>query len=739
MPRLYWLFCLLLSHFTPERVCAQSREENQATYQLRIERARGTIRIDGVLDEGDWEQADVADNFWLKWPRYGEPAPTRTSVRLTYDGQFLYVGAVCYDSTPQFIIQNLKRDAGYWESDGLAVILDPANRASNGYFFGLNAAGAQTEGLVTTDSNNDDFTWDNRWYGAVHVYADRWTAEYAIPFQILRFSSSVTTWGINFIRNDASNGQWNTWTKVPMQMEGTDLGFTGALLWDKAPAAANANYNFSPFVTGGLAQESVGDNRIAKQADAGLDAKIGIGSALNVDLTINPDFSQIEIDEQVINLTRFNVQLPEKRTFFLENADLFGNFGIPPIRPFFSRRIGLDGQGQPIPILAGLRLTGNINPTTRIGILSMQTAARDGLPSHNYSALTFNKRLLSRSGVSGYFHNRQGFDGADLLGGNYGRNFGLELGHTTDDGKWSLWSALHGASRPGVKKHRFWGFQYNAKKFDILLDFLSMGANYIPEMGFEARIENFDIVRDTVIRLGYNFIFSEANYRFLPKDNKGGRLNLSELSATNFSVINPDGTLNEQFNELKLRLFFRNTSFLRFSLSNTLARVPVAFRFGSGSLTDCPALNAGQYQFGTFGIGADSDRRKALSLETDFSAGTFYRGTQYSAMVGMRLRLQPWGNLGLGFQYNLLDLPQPYCDLSLFNITPRIEIFFNRNFNWTTFIQYNTQADNFNINSRIQWRFRPMSDLFLVYTDNYAVRIWGSKNRSMVLKVNYWL
>jgi hypothetical protein len=167
--------------------------------------------------------------------------------------------------------------------------------------------------------------------------------------------------------------------------------------------------------------------------------------------------------------------------------------------------------------------------------------------------------------------------------------------------------------------------------------------------------------------------------------------------------------------------------------------VPVSFKFDDSELEKCPALPAGHYAYSTMGLNWSTDNRKQLLLETNLIAGGFYNGSQVSASVGLRYRAQPWGNFALRFQYNLLDFPDPFCDLEFFNITPRIEIFFNRNLNWTTFVQYNTQADNFNINSRLQWRYRPMSDLFVVFTDNYAVKIWGAKNRALVIKWNYWL
>lgn len=732
------LFLLLVCRL----VNAQSRIENQAQFQVHIERAKEKISVDGKLEELSWQHAEVATDFWDKWPVSGRKAKTRTEIRLSYDDQFLYIGAVCFDSTPNYIVQNLKRDVGYWDSDGIAVVFDPANRATNGYFFGLTPAGAQTEGLVSNDPQNDDFTWDNRWYGEVSHQANGWTAEFAIPFQIIRFDAAKQEWGINFIRNDASNGIWHTWTRMPLQIEGTDLGFLGKLFWDAPPPKAKGNYNVSPFGTAALSRDFEAGEAYKAKPNAGLDAKIGIGSSLNLDVTVNPDFSQIEIDEQVVNLTRFDVQLPEKRTFFLENADIFSNFGIPPIRPFFSRKIGLDEAGRQIPIIAGLRLTGNLNAQTRIGVLDMQTAAKNGNPAQNFSAIALHRRLFGRTSVSGYVLNRQNTGKDEQRKNTAGSNAGAEFLFISNDGKWNYWATTHAGFKPGYTGKNLWGNtggQYVSDRFNILVDVLRMGENYNADMGFEARIQNYDAQYDTTIRIGYNFIFSESALRFFPANPGRSKLNLMELGFTNFTVLNPSGSLNEQFNNLNYSWNYKNTAQIRTWVEATTARVPVHFKFDEETNEKCPALPDSIYRFAVAGLAFNTDNRRKLLLETEASAGGFYNGRQIGASIGFRYRAQPWGNFALKFQYNLLDFPTPYCDVVLFNITPRIELFFNRNLNWTTFIQYNTQADNFNLNSRLQWRFRPMSDLFLVYTDNYAVQIWGAKNRAFVVKLNYWL
>lgn len=735
LPFFVWIWLLPL-------VSAQNRTETQTNFQIHIKKAQNALQLDGTLEEPDWQNAEKADHFWLKWPLDNQQAKTQTEIKLSYDAHFLYIAAMCYDSTPNYIVQNLKRDVGYWDSDGIAVVLDPANKATNGYFFGLTPAGAQTEGLISAYSDDDNFTWDNRWYGEVKHHVWGWSAEFAIPFQIIRFGDNAREWGINFIRNDASRGQYSTWTKIPLQFNGTDLGFTGKLIWDEAPSRAKGNYNVAPYVSGTASKDYEENTKREVKPGLGLDAKVGVGTAMNLDLTVNPDFSQIEIDEQVVNLTRFDIQLPEKRTFFLENADLFTSFGIPPIRPFFSRRIGLDPDGKKIPILGGARLTGNLNSNTRIGLMNMQTAARNDNAAQNFTAFSFNRRLFGRTALNGIFLNKQEFKGAEIQKGYYARNAGLEFTYTSTDGKWSYWATHHRSYKPGYKDKNWWGnsgVQYSARRFDLLVDVLHMGVNYFAEQGFEARKENYDVVQDTTIRIGYNFIFTNGNFRFFPKAGRFHWLNLSEFGFYNFTVINPNSSLNEESGGVNYNLYLKNTATFQISVDHSTSHVPVPFKFDDKDLNESPALPAGPYAYTTAGMKWSSDSRKPFQVEGNFNGGQFYNGMQWSAALGLRLRAQPWGNFSMKFQYNKLQFPTPFNSVELFNITPRVELFFNRNLNWTTFVQYNTQADNFNINSRLQWRYRPMSDLFVVFTDNYMVKQWGPRNRSFVIKWSYWL
>src|SRR5215471_15381809 len=339
---------------------------------ITIHKTTYKIIVDADLNEDAWLNAPVADSFINKWPTDSGKAKLQTEVRIIYNEQFIYFGIKAYLGDKKPVIQSLKRDANPYYSDGISVVIDASGKGTSGFTFGVNAAGAQMEGIAET--NSASFEWDAKWYSATKIFKDYWTAELAIPFKSLRFPKTHTQWGINFIRNDMTNNCFSTWNEVPIQFFGANLNCLGKISFEDDMPRVKSNNAIMPYVSAKLDQEQ---KNFSSSINAGLDAKIAVNSSLNLDATINPDFSQVDVDKQIINLDRFNVLLPERRTFFLENSDLFSKMGIPnAATPFVSRKIGLTQDGSVVPIIAGLRLTGNISPSLRIGIMDIQTARK---------------------------------------------------------------------------------------------------------------------------------------------------------------------------------------------------------------------------------------------------------------------------------------------------------------------------------------------------------------------------
>lgn len=719
-------------------VSAQDTKEIQRK-QLNIVTTRDAIQIDGKLTENTWQTAPKHSNFELTQPIDAVLATKQTEVQIAYDDRYIYIAAKMWDD-PQFIIQSLKRDNPN-ENDEFSVLIDPVGQRTNGFIFSTSAFNVQSEALVSASGTglsgmNFDPSWDNRWFSAAQREEGFWTVEMAIPFKTLRYKENITNWGINFIRLEPGNNEIHTWSPVPRQFDFFDLGYTADLFWENAPEKQGSNISFIPYVTTRMDQTNNDDGQETDYSfDAGIDAKVAITPTLNLDLTVNPDFSQVEVDRQVTNLTRFNIFFPERRQFFLENADIFNEFGQFAERPFYSRRIGLDPSGRTVPINYGVRLSGNLNNTLRIGAFNMHTDGNADRLAQNYTSVTFQQRIWERSSIKGIFLNRQSYADGEFQKSDYGRNLGGEFNYSSSDGKWTaLGGYLHSFKEGFTDKnqHVYSRFSYNGQRFRTFLSLQRMNENYFADMGFTGRLFNFNPTTGTIERIGFSQIGNMMDYYIYPENSE--KVNFHWSGLENFIYFNNGQGLNEWYTRLRHFIFFKNTSQLRFRLNNNY--VDLIFPF---ALTDTP-LPVGDYNMTEFNIQFNTDVRKLVNTEWFIVYGQFYNGTKLTYRGSVNYRIQPWGTFSLGLEQNNIRLPEPYGDLDLTLATGRFEVNFTNNLFWTTFLQYNTQADNFNINSRLQWRFAPMSDLFFVYTDNYIVDgMFGPKDKSLVLKLNYWL
>lgn len=755
----YFYSFLLLSFFPLTTLLATNGggdddKDRQQEYQLQINQTSEKIKLDGKLDEAIWQSSAVASDFWYSFPIDDKKAELATKIKVAYDENFIYVAAEMHDPNGA-IIQTLKRDVNFWSGDNIVIVLDPVNQKSNGFMFGVNPYGVQMEGLLTGDTGsrgsrpgsgamND--RWDNKWYSKTTVGTDNWVAEIAIPFKSLRYDETKTTWGINFIRTEASDNSFHVWSHVPVQFRSVDLNYTGALIWDKAPKKTKGNVAIIPYISGSSFKDFEENTPKDNNLNAGLDAKIAITSSLNLDVTINPDFSQVEVDEQVTNLTRFNIRLPEKRLFFLENTDIFEDFGNSPARPFFSRKIGLDDEGNSIPILYGLRLTGNATKTLRVGLLNMQTKQTADFASQNYTAAAFRQQVFGRSVIKGFVTNRQAYQDSEFSSTDYGRNAGLEFNYLSTNNKWQSWAGYNHSYKKDITDKNYYfkgGVRYRDRNWNGLINYYEVQDQYFADMGFLNRLNHYDTVQDTTHRIGFGSFFSDIGYTIYPK--KRGKITSQQISIFNWWVTKAnDGDFLERTNSISYRLNFAGRSSFYIRASNSAIDLQFPFSF-----TGEEPLPAQKYVTNNIQMQFRSDSRKTFSYEAELRYSGFYSGTRKGVELEGNFRVQPWGNFGLKFAYNDLQFGGVYGESQLFSVSPKIEISFSNNLFWTTFVQYNTQAENFNINSRLQWRFAPMSDIFLVYTDNYLVETddmvddfriqnFSPSNRALVFKVNYW-
>jgi hypothetical protein len=278
------------------------------------------------------------------------------------------------------------------------------------------------------------------------------------------------------------------------------------------------------------------------------------------------------------------------------------------------------------------------------------------------------------------------------------------------------------------------GLVHEGRNLSFFVDYFGIDTDYYADIGFIPRLDNYDAANDTIIHMGFEHIFSRVGYTFRPSGER--KVIAHEISGRNVVDYTPDLVFNERSTSLNYQIFFRNTSELNFRMEDNDTRLLFATRF-----TDAEPLPPGAYRYPRVSAGYQSDARKRLAFLADVQLGEFYNGNLSRYSGGLTYRIQPWGNFNVTLEQNQLRLPEPYGKVDLTLINQRTEINFSTKLFWTTFLQYNTQRDNFNINSRLQWRFSPMSDVFLVFTDNYTASpfLQVNKNRGVVFKVNYWL
>lgn len=746
MKRLKFIFLLLI--FICGIAWAGSDVKNPVSGTIpeySIKPISGEIKIDGFINDEAWKNIEPIKNFWMSFPVDNKVADAdiQTEVKMTFDSQFLYISAICHGSD-NYIIQTLKRDNPIQNGDAFGVVIDPVNERTNGFVFGLNPMGVQTELLITGQTGRRqilepgrtpsgvNIAWDNKWYSEVQHFSDHWEVEIAIPFKTLRYDDGKKMWGINFFRIDSKTNSIHTWSPVPIEFTEFDLGYTGNLVWENPPQKIKSNISVIPYVLGGITRDFENGVPTETNFQAGVDGKVALTSSLNFDLTVNPNFSQVEIDEQVTNLTLFDIRLPEKRLFFLENSDVFEDFGIPPMRPFFSRKIGLDDDGNAIPILFGARVSGNATKNLRMGLMNMQTRETDLFSANNYSAVAFHQQVLSRSVIKGYFHNRQAMQSEKE---DFNRNAGLEFLYRSTDGRMQGFLGYSKSFNPENNfKNDFFnsGLGYDSRSLSLYCNFAGVGDNYIADMGYFRGQEYYDAERDTTIRIGMIHWFTRGSYTlYAPNSDK---VISHEIGFRNILDFESDfSTISREF-EVNYNLRFTNTSLIRAAVTTNKTNLLFPYTF-----TDSKPLPSDTYNYSSAELSYETDQRSLLSLTSSFLYGSFFNGSRSQFMLGFKYRVQPWGNFALLFQYNDLNFPDPYGSVKLLNITPRIDFNFSKNLFWTTFMQYETQNDIFNVNSRIQWRFQPMSDIYLVYTDSYSIEGRIPQYRALMLKISYWL
>lgn len=712
-------------------------DEKGAVRSVLVKHSTDAIVIDGVLDEDHWLRAESAQDFHQYFPSDTAMAVYGTKIYFVTTDKSLLIGVHCTSSSDDYIVPTLRRDYRAGGNDNVTIMIDSYNDGNNAFMFGVNPLGVIREGLISGGGSTlagFSTAWDNKWVGESTIGDSSWTAELEIPWTTLRYAEGSDRWRWNAYRFDMAGNERTTWTRIPRDQRIFNLAFMGDMIFEKPPQRTGSNISLIPYVNTSAAQLSLPESSdISVKAAAGIDAKIGITSGLNLDLSINPDFSQVEVDQQVTNLSRFELFFPERRQFFLENSDLFGSFGRRDINPFFSRRIGIAtdtvrDQTIQTPVQYGVRLSGKLDENWRIGLLNAQTksAPRLGISSTNYSVVTVQRKVLARSLVSAILtHQNLTSEKAsdDLLERN--TVAGLQFTYQSVDNRWNGTAYAFKSFTPETENKDFahaLRLRYSTLLYQIEVEQSRVGEDFEAAMGFVPRkdLQRLDM---SGVRAWY------------PTSDKTNRIQLF-LNGSYF--YEPGGSRTDHVYSIGVEQAFLSNASIGIQFFDEFVRLRSDFNpLGD----DGDQLQEGEaFNFRYMRLYFTSDPRRVISFRFNPIIGQFYNGRRYGVSGRAQLRLQPKVGVGVNYSVNHISLPGDSGERTLILVGPRVDVTLRKDLFLTGFFQYNNQVENFNVNTRLQWRFAPVSDLFIVYTNNYTTEgSWQATDRNLTIKLSYWL
>ena len=681
--------------------------------------ANEPITIDGRLDESAWGRAEPVTDFIQKDPQQGAPGSYRTEVRVVYDETALYVSAYCEQPGETLRIQNLERDFAFGENDLFGIAIDGFLDRRNAVAFQVTPRGNQRD-LEVIDGTDFNIDWNARWDVRTRIEDDHWTVEFAIPWRTIRYLEGTDRLGVIFTRNVRHLNERTAAPPVPRALTIYRMAYQAELVELETPSPS-ANVQVNPY-----ALVDYSDNRAEEsEFEVGGEVKWAITPSTVLDLTVNTDFAQAEVDRQVVNLERFSVFFPERRQFFLENANLFNASVTNWIRPFFSRRIGLDDVGNPIPLDGGLRLTSRTS-RQELGVLVMSQQESGINPQSTYGVARYSRNLAGQSRLGGMFTVRR--DDEATVGGAAGRerdNFTYTI-----DGLWrpsqafgvqAMVSASHDDVEGNGVGGQLWAFYENNWLYVGLLEYYNK--DYEPGIGLEILDTNY-IMHSPAISFDLR---PEQLPESIRSFNPGVEAYIFQSSD--------DGDLLFAYAPIRpLRFFFQDGAQVSLAVEPNWQRLEEPF-FPAGI-----EVAPGRYDYTRYRFNWDSDQSASLSAGLSVETGNYFDGelTSYSASA----RYAPFPELEMSADVDInqirgLGVEQVDDDTRVLGLSVRIAP--SPQLQFRVLYQQNSVGNRDNWNARLSWEYRPLSFVYLVYNRNEIAGLERDalNTEQVILKMTY--
>ncbi len=678
-------------------------------------RAQESPAIDGSLEDAAWGSASWQTCFRQSVPDYGTRASERTEAAFLFDDDNIYVAVRCFDSEPERIrATKLRHRDNPRRDDYVEVIFDTYQDQLRGSVFVVNPLGAKEEGQVN-GFRHYNWDWNEVWEVAASITNEGWLAEFRIPLRVLRFDSRLDqVWGVNVRRTIQRKQEEVYLVPPPPPYDISSLNYA-ANLYGMEVSRRDRNLQLKPYVLAGSAY-SDDNGGTTSQHDVGLDLKYSLTTDLTLDLTVNTDFAQVESDTEQVNLSRFSLFFPEKREFFLENAQLFdvGEFGRrrPEVLAFFSRRIGLYEEEESVPMDVGARVTGKIGRQD-VGLLSVRTGAVDelGVDSRLYNVIRVRRNLEGRSYIGGIFtDSRRGEFRSSTLGIDCDWYLTENL---------SLSGFMLSVEEPGRDEgHLAWRgeLDYTTDPFGFAIGHTEIGENFEPDIGY-------------VRRSGYR-----SNSVSLRRSIRTGRWGVRRysfwLSGSAHTAMS--GPLESGRASGRMEVEFESGDRLFLSAESNFERL-----FEPFELSDDITFPTGDYDFASASVNFNTEMSRRWMLSANARAGRFYDGSRRE--LGGRFRYIFNNHLSAEVGLSDYRIATPHGDAEWQLWRARLTYTYNAYLSLSAFLQYNSSSGDATLNLRLRWIHSNDSDLFIVYNEvrEHELDRWPLRNRDGIVKVNY--
>ena len=713
--------------------CIAQKNKSRQNLDFQITFLEESPVIDGnIIGEKLWDKVPVIENLRQIKPDYGLPASEKTSIRVAYTNKNFYVAVVCYDKAPdKIVISDSRRDADLNDEDSFLFILDTYNDQQNGFLFGTNASGMEYDAQINNEGEGNfssnrqqggviggtNINWDASWEVKTESGDYGWSAEFSIPLRSIRFNSGTDKiWGINFQRNISKRSETAYWANLPLGFDIKRLSLAGKMTGINLKSPKNLKV--IPYALTQVAQDKIISKKNSSRVDFGGDIKYSLTPGLTLDLTYNTDFAQVEVDDQQVNLDRFNLFFPEKRPFFLENAGQFSVGSPGEVDLFFSRRIGIGDGGSLVPIIGGSRVSGKVGQTN-VGLLSMFTDEVEidgdiGIVKNNYSVARVNHDFAkSRSSLGGIFVNRNGIGISDDYNSVFALDGKLGLGK-----KAQITGYISKSTTPGIKnrEHAFKILAvYNWNGWNLRAGYTEVGEGFNPEVGF---LQRSDFKKPEFL------IFKQW------RPNNTGKFlevrpHVSYRGYWNFNNTQETGFLHID-NHWVWESGFEIHTGINFTKETVLEAFPISLVTIDPGIYDHKEL-----QFVMF-----TNPNNKTSFRNRTYIGGYFGGSRISSSNKVNLRLGDKFNAETNFNYNRLKLPNGLTNVVItgvrlaYSFTPRMFL--------QSLVQYNNVSEITSVNARFGWLKNANTGLFVVINivkDNDFLN--QLNNQSITIKYSY--